>query len=135
MSTTQTAPLPSITLSRDDHAKLSLLVSAALASKPTAPLKQLKEELDRALVVENGSVSDDVVTLNALVSFEDLETHEIEAYTITLPEQANVEQNRISILAPIGTALIGYRQGDIVNWQTPGGVRQLRIKNVTQPTV
>ncbi|HRE80297.1 MAG TPA: nucleoside diphosphate kinase regulator [Opitutaceae bacterium] len=133
MSTTQTAPLPSITLSRDDHAKLSLLVSAALASKPTAPLKKLKEELDRAMVAETNAVPSDVVTLNAHVSFEDLETNETEAYTITLPEQANVEQNRISILAPIGTALIGYRQGDIVNWQTPGGVRQLRIKKVTQP--
>lgn len=133
MSTTQTTPLTPITLSREDHAKLSLLVSAALATKPTAPLKQLKEELDRALVVEKNSVSSDVVTLNAHVSFEDLETQEVEAYTITLPEQANVEQNRISILAPIGTALIGYRQGNIVNWQTPGGVRQLRINKVTQP--
>jgi regulator of nucleoside diphosphate kinase len=67
------------------------------------------------------------------VEFEDLGTGEVEEYTITFPERANVEKKRLSILAPIGTALIGYRVGDLVSWSTPGGVRQLKIRRVNVP--
>lgn len=57
-------------------------------------------------------------------------TDEIEEYIITFPERANIEQRRISILAPIGTALIGCRVGDIVKWSTPGGIRQIKVRRV-----
>jgi hypothetical protein len=49
------------------------------------------------------------------------------------PEKADVERKRISILAPIGTALVGCRVGDIVNWSTPGGIRQLKVRRVVAP--
>jgi regulator of nucleoside diphosphate kinase len=67
------------------------------------------------------------------VEFEDLGTSEIEEYAITFPEKANVERKRISILTPIGTALIGCRVGDIVNWSTPGGIRHLKVRRVAAP--
>ncbi len=71
--------------------------------------------------------------MDSTVEFEDLGTNEIEAYIITFPDRADVEQKRISILAPIGTALIGCRVGDIVKWSTPGGIRQLKVRRVAAP--
>jgi len=70
--------------------------------------------------------------MGSTVQFEDLGSGEVEEYTLTFPDQANIEQKRLSILAPIGTALIGFRVGDVVNWTTPGGVRQLKLHRVMQ---
>jgi regulator of nucleoside diphosphate kinase len=71
--------------------------------------------------------------MDSTVAFEDLGTGEVEEYTITFSDRANVAEKRLSILPPIGTALIGYRVGNLVRWSTPGGVRQLKIRRVTPP--
>ncbi len=122
-----------IYISRGDYSKLRLLIATALHSNASAALAKLRDELDRAAVIDPAAFPADVVTMNSTVEFEDLGTGEIEEYTITFPEKADVEHRRISILAPIGTALIGCRVGDIVNWSTPGGIRQLKVRRVTGP--
>ncbi len=124
-----------IYISRDDNTKLRLLIATALHSKASAALSKLRHELDRAAIIDPADFPADVVTMNSTVEFEDLSTSEVEEYTITFPEQANVEQRRISILAPIGTALIGCRVGDLVQWSTPGGIRHMKVRRVTAPTV
>jgi len=120
-----------IYISRDDYSKLRLLIATALYSNASAALTKLRDELDRAAVIDPAAFPADVVTMNSTVEFEDLGTGEIEEYTITFPESANIERSRISILAPIGTALIGCRVGDLVKWTTPGGIRQLKVRSVT----
>ena len=120
-----------IYITRDDYSKLRLLLGAALPSSSTTTLQKLREELDRAVVIDPAAIPAGVVTMDSTVAFEDLGTNEVEEYTITFPDRANVELKRLSILAPIGTALIGYRVGDVVNWSTPGGLRQLKILRVT----
>jgi regulator of nucleoside diphosphate kinase len=125
-------PAP-IYISRDDHAKLRLLLATTLHSNGHGALQKLREELDRAAVIDPAAFPADVVTMESTVQYEDLRTGEIEEYTITFPDRANVERKRLSILAPIGTALIGCRVGDVVNWSTPGGVRQLQVRRVTPP--
>src|SRR5688500_11238082 len=120
-----------IYISRDDYAKLRLLLATALHSDANGALRKLREELDRATVIDPAAFPAHVVTMDSTVEFEDLGTSEIESYTITFPDRADVERKRISILAPIGTALIGCRVGDIVRWSTPGGVRQLKVRRVT----
>ena len=122
-----------IYISREDYAKLRLLLTTALYSSASTALRQLREELDRAAVMDPAEFPFDVVTLDSTVQFEDLATSEIEEYTITFPDRADVERKRISILAPVGTALIGCRVGDIVKWSTPGGIRQLKVRRVTAP--
>ncbi len=124
-----------IYITRDDYTKLRLLLATALHSNHSAALQKLREELDRAAVIDPAAFPADVVTMDSTVEFEDLGTGEVEEYTITFPERADIERKRISILAPIGTALIGCRVRDIVNWTTPGGVRQLRVRRVVAPTV
>jgi regulator of nucleoside diphosphate kinase len=118
--------LPAIHLPRADYAKLRLLAATA----PGVP--KLGEELDRAIVIEDQTVPPGLVMMDSHVEFEDLSTGEIDDYTLTYPDRANIEEKRLSVLAPIGTALIGFREGDIVSWATPGGVRRLRIRRVTQ---
>lgn len=122
-----------IYITRDDYSKLRLLVTTALYSRASAALEQLREELDRAVVIDADAIPAGIVAMDSRVEFEDIGTGEIEDYTISFPERANVERKRISILAPIGTALIGSREGDLVNWATPGGVRQLKVRRVSQP--
>lgn len=121
-------------ISRNDHLKLRLLLENALkAGAASLALHKLRDEIDRATVVDPAALPADVVTLDSVVEFEDLETGEIEEYTITFPERADVDAGRISVLAPIGTALIGCRAGSVVNWSTPGGVRRLKVRRVTAP--
>jgi regulator of nucleoside diphosphate kinase len=122
-----------IYITREDYAKLRLLLATALYSNASAAHHKLREELDRAAVIEPSSTPAGVVTMGSTVEFEDLGTSEIEEYTITFPDRADVEKRRLSILAPIGTALIGCRVGDVVSWSTPGGVRQLKVRRVTPP--
>ena len=120
-----------IYLTSGDHSKLRLLLAATLTSRSSNTLRQLKVEVDRALVLDPSAIPAGVVTLDSEVEYEDLTSHEIEKFIITFHEHANIDQNRISILAPIGTALIGCREGDVVEWNMPGGVRRLKIRHVT----
>lgn len=122
-----------IYISRDDYTKLRRLLATALYSPAGLALRKLREELDRAAIIDPAAFPDDVVAMESTVAFEDLETGETEEYTITFPEHADLERGRISILAPIGTALIGCRVGNVVKWPTPGGIRKLKIRHVTAP--
>jgi regulator of nucleoside diphosphate kinase len=94
-------------------------------TRPDAPT--LRDELDRATVAARESLPPGVVTVNSRVRFRDEESGDEEEYVITWPEHADGGVERVSVLAPIGTALIGYREGDEVSWPTPGGVRRLRV--------
>src|SRR5436190_6052468 len=85
-----------IYISRDDYSKLRLLIATALHSGASAALSKLRDELDRAAVIDPTAFDADVVTMNSTVEFEDLGTSDIEEYTITFPENANVEHKRIS---------------------------------------
>lgn len=121
-------PTP-IHLSRPDYTKLRLLLAATTSRNGLARPHALAQELDRAVVMDD--LPSDVVALDSCVEFEDINSGEVAEYVITLPERANVDAGRISVLAPIGTALIGYRAGDTVSWATPGGVRLLRLRRVS----
>lgn len=122
-----------IYLTREDYAKLRLLLTVALYPTQNDALKGLRSELDRAAIVDASALPPKAVTMGSRVTFKDLRTRETEEYTLVFPEQADVDQNRLSVLAPIGTALLGYREGDEVHWSTPGGTRRILIKRVTQP--
>jgi regulator of nucleoside diphosphate kinase len=96
-------------------------------------LARLEEEIDRAILCDPDDLPPHTVTMNARVTVTDLDTKRQTEYTIVFPRDANYEKQRISVLAPIGTALIGYCAGAEVEWPTPGGMRRFRIDKVTQP--
>jgi len=93
-------------------------------------LAELIAELQRAEIVASDEVPDDVVTMNSTVVLRDLETDEVETYTLVYPNHANIARNRLSVLAPVGTAILGYHVGDVVRWRVPAGDRRLRVDEV-----
>jgi regulator of nucleoside diphosphate kinase len=119
-----------------DAAKLrGLLAAFAAAERDQGHLEELNLELERAFVVEATDLPRDVVTMHTRVQVADLMTGKRHELVLVFPEQADVAAQRVSVLAPIGTALLGYREGDEVEWHTPGGLRRLRIENVIQPSM
>ena len=101
-------------------------------TRDRAHLQVLKSELERARVVLSEEVPADVVTMHSEVRVRDLETGEQDNYTLVFPLEADVLAKRISVLAPLGTALLGFREGDTLEWMMPGGMRRLRIERVHQ---
>jgi len=93
-------------------------------------LKRLQSELERATVVAPQDIPGDVITMNSTVSLEDTATGEEEVYTLVFPEDADLSQGRLSILAPIGTGMLGYQVGDIFEWDVPDGKRRLLVKKI-----
>jgi regulator of nucleoside diphosphate kinase len=93
-------------------------------------LEKLRGELARAQVVQPQEIPGDVITMNSKVVLLDLDTQEEETYTLVYPENANSSEGRVSILAPIGTAMLGYRVGDVFEWDVPAGKRRLRVGKI-----
>ncbi len=122
-----------IYLTRTDHAKLRLLANSLPASPRHEAVARLRAELDRAVLLDDQADLRGLVVMNAQVEFEDLRTGEVESYVLSYPERADAPAGRLSVLAPVGTALLGCRAGDTVTWPTPGGERRLLIRRVTAP--
>jgi regulator of nucleoside diphosphate kinase len=90
----------------------------------------LEAELDRADVVLPADVPFDVVTMNSEVAVRDIDSDEEMTFAVVFPSDADVNRKRISVLAPIGTAVLGYRVGDTIDWKVPGRIRRLKIERV-----
>lgn len=93
-------------------------------------LDRLMEDLDRASVVEARDVPADVVTMNSKVLLRDLDSGEEMMFTLVYPAAADASQDKISVLAPVGSAVLGYRAGNVVEWKVPSGKRRLKIEKV-----
>lgn len=122
-----------IVIAATDAARLrALLAARAAASQDQDHLQDLAVELERALVLDAGEVPEQVITMNSRVTVLDLKSGARDEWELVLPAEANIRAQRISVLAPLGTALLGYREGDEVEWQVPSGLRRLRIEQVRQ---
>jgi regulator of nucleoside diphosphate kinase len=93
-------------------------------------LERLEDELDRAVVVDAREIQPDVVTLDSRVRLVDLDSGEELLFTLVLPSRSNIDEGRISVLAPLGMAVLGYRAGDDIEWEVPAGRRRLRVQTV-----
>ena len=93
-------------------------------------LKELEDELDKGEVVNSQDIPNDVITMNSKVRLRDINTQKEIIYWLVFPDDSNADQGKISILAPIGTALLGYKVGDIVEWKVPVGVTKLKVEEI-----
>ncbi|ODS61729.1 MULTISPECIES: nucleoside diphosphate kinase regulator [unclassified Arenimonas] len=117
--------LPPITVSTRDLARLeALLESPAVRQLPAA--QALGDELVRANVVEPADMPAGVVGMNSLVTCLDENTGETHRLTLVYPPQADADQGKVSVLAPVGSALLGLSVGQHIDWPMPGG-RTLRL--------
>lgn len=112
--------LPHIYLTQDDMDRLLTLVDAY----PGQRFEKLEAELLRATVVPREEIPGDVVTMNSRVIFENEATGERREVTLVYPGSADIDAGRISILVPVGAALLGLRVGQSIDWELPSGEKQ-----------
>lgn len=121
---------PPITLSTDDYMRLSTLAHAARKRMPDLAA-DLADEIGRADVLANSTPPEHIVCMNCEVEFRDETTGKIQKITLVYPEDADISKRKVSVLTPVGTALIGLREGHSMTWETPSGeVRQLTVLTV-----
>lgn len=121
-----------IRLTESDLQRLRIILRDAKADPEHEPenLERLEGELDRAIVVENGALPFGLVTMNSRAEMVNLTTGEPSTYTLVFPDDADIDDDRISVLAPLGTAMIGYLPGDEFSWTAPRGAIQFRVGQI-----
>ncbi|MDM4014772.1 nucleoside diphosphate kinase regulator [Roseiconus lacunae] len=117
----------------DDYTRLSALLADKMMGMiaDRKLLRDLASELQHAEVIESSKVPGNVVTMNSIVVLTEIGSGETDRYTLVYPEDANIAEGRLSVFAPVGTAILGYRVGDLVRWNVPSGTIELRIDAVT----
>ncbi|HEU4685800.1 MAG TPA: nucleoside diphosphate kinase regulator [Nitrospira sp.] len=117
-----------------DLARLKELVHVGImfkeANREHPHLEALQHELDRAHIVEPTAIPSDVVTMNSRVRLKNLDPGQESELTLVFPSNADLEHHKISVLAPVGTAILGCRVGDSVDWPVPAGIRKMAIEEV-----
>ncbi len=117
-----------IYITATDMTRLRALIKAH--RDPREDIKTLASELDRAQVVAPSEVPRNVITMNSEARLREVETNEEITYRLVFPEQADIDERRISVLAPIGTAMLGQREGDEFQWEVPEGLVRLRVEKI-----
>ncbi|MET3114793.1 regulator of nucleoside diphosphate kinase [Pedobacter sp. CG_S7] len=94
--------------------------------------KKLNNELKKAKIVKKEVLPDNVIVIDSLVTIQDVKSGQEFSFHLVTPEEANMKKHKLSVLAPIGIALLGYTTDAVVDWEMPDGVKQFRIKKVTR---
>ncbi len=121
-----------IYITAHDKTRLERLLMEGEASdaRDRKDIQAMAAELARAEVVSPREIPANVVTMNSKVHLVDVDTEEDMHYVLTFPHDADASEGRISVLAPVGTALLGYAEGDVIEWPVPAGIRHLRIEKI-----
>jgi len=93
--------------------------------------KKLQEELKKARLVNKDQFPFDAVRLNSTIKIKTEGEGEVMELMLVTPDKANIKEKKISVMAPIGTALIGFRKGQKIKWQVPAGKKTFTIIDVT----
>ncbi len=123
-------------ISEKDYSTLIDLIKAerSFKSTPEEHLQNLAEELKKAQKVDALKLPAGVIRMHSEILLEDLQQKNKVKIQLVYPHESNIKERKISILAPIGTALIGYQEGDVVEWQIPSGIGRYKVLEVHQPT-
>ena len=125
-------PTPVLTIT--DYNILRELVKNAKDSTNIREIALLTQELDRAIVNKEGLFDQSIVRMNSHVIIEEVNTKKQMKIQIVMPSQSNIKEGKVSILAPLCVAIIGFKENDEVEWQLPSGIKTLKIiivKNTT----
>jgi regulator of nucleoside diphosphate kinase len=122
----------SIYITEPDYHRLSALIETTRERNGVDReyINKLEAELDRAEIVDPKHIPADVITMRSKVRLKDLVTGEANTYSLVFPTEADFSEGKISILAPIGTAILGYKLGDIIEWPVPSGLRRIKVDEI-----
>ena len=107
-----------------------VMVARTFGKETERHLGELEKELNKGKVVKSQDIPPNVITMNSEVHLRDLATEEEITYRLVFPEEADTGRGWISVLAPIGTALLGYSTGDVIEWKVPAGITKLRVEKI-----
>ena len=122
-------PTPVLTIT--DYNILRELVKNAKDSTNIREIALLTQELDRSIVNKEGLFDQSIVRMNSHVIIEEVNTKQQMKIQIVMPSQSNIKEGKVSILAPLCVAIIGFKENDEVEWQLPSGIKTLKIITVT----
>ncbi|SMH46835.1 nucleoside diphosphate kinase regulator [Azospirillum agricola] len=124
--------LPAITLTDSVHERLYEL-AFAVRDRQSEVAEYLERELDRACVVADGALPKTTVTIGSHVTFEECDTAQRHSVTLVWPREEDAARSRLSVMTPVGAALIGLRAGQSIGWRNRAGTwRRLSVKTVSQ---
>jgi len=122
----------SIYVTEPDYHRLSALIETTRERDGVdiEYLKKLEAELDRAEIVDSKDIPKNVITMRSRVRLKDVATGQANTYSLVFPTEADFNEGKISILAPIGTAILGYKAGDTIEWSVPSGLRRVKVDEI-----
>jgi regulator of nucleoside diphosphate kinase len=115
----RTRSVPQIIVGNADYQRLTDLATASLERLPDVA-NELLSEMDRAQVVKDGSVPADVVRMGSTVTFSS-DDGQTRTLTLVYPVEESLDQHRISVMTPVGAALIGLSEGQSISWTARDG--------------
>lgn len=115
-----------------DHKRLLEMLNSYISGtrKEFTAAINLSEEMKRAKKVDSKEISADYVTMNTVFEIEGIVKPDRKRFRLVFPNDADMENGKMSVLAPVGTAVLGYREGDVVKWKVPAGEKKFRINKV-----
>lgn len=124
---------PAITVTAGDHAMLSRIAAGAANTMPELAA-ELSHELDRARILPQRRTSPDHVRVGSRVTFRDEATARVSSVTLVWPQDADIESGKVSVMTPIGVALIGMAAQRSIDWTTRSGeLKRLTVLEVAAP--
>ncbi|MHC0440928.1 GreA/GreB family elongation factor [Flavobacterium sp. 3-210] len=118
---------PTPTFSKSEYNFLRELILKSKNATNTKEANQLSQELDRAVISKESDLDPTVIRINSFVTIEDVKAQKQMKIQIVLPSSADLKQSKISILAPLSVAIIGFKENDQVDWELPAGIKTLKI--------
>ncbi|MBN1899984.1 nucleoside diphosphate kinase regulator [Candidatus Sumerlaeota bacterium] len=121
-----------IYITRNDLKRLEEMLATPrrFGSRSRSEIQSLAAELNRGQIVDPREIPPNVVTMNSRVQLRDIDTNEEIVYSLAFPDEANIDEGKISVVSPIGTAILGYREGDEIEWDVPAGKRRIKIEKI-----
>ncbi len=116
----------------EDVRELRAVLASGAGARDRDAVERLESELDRATVVPRAQLPTDVVAMNSTVEFEDANSRRRQLVQLVYPSRAEPAKGRISVVAPVGAALLGLRVGQCLDWPVPRGIVRVRILRVIQ---
>jgi regulator of nucleoside diphosphate kinase len=126
---------PTPTFCKTDYQFLRELILKSKNSTNTKEANQLSQELDRAIIRKESELDHSVIRINSQVTIEDVKAKKQMKIQIVLPSASDVKLGKISILAPLSVAIIGFKENDEVDWELPAGIKTLKIVAVDNSAV
>jgi regulator of nucleoside diphosphate kinase len=125
---------PTPILTKSDYDILRKLVKNAKDATNIREIALLTQELDRAIINEEDVLDPTIIRINSCAIIEDLNSKQQMKIQIVMPSLSNLKEAKVSVLAPLSVAIIGFKENDEVDWLLPSGNKVLKIITVSNPS-